>query len=40
MGRSATRREKNDHERYLTELETFNGIERTEEESMIDKIIL
>jgi hypothetical protein len=29
-----------DHERYLTELETINGTERTEEERMIDKIIL
>jgi hypothetical protein len=29
-----------DHESYLTELETVNATERTEEERMIDKIIL
>jgi hypothetical protein len=29
-----------DHERYFTELETINAIERTEEERMVEKIIL
>ena len=45
FGRSATGKKNGlynfrDHEIYLTELETINATESTEEERMIDKIVL